>query len=113
MSPPGPAPTGRRVSRAEFLGSLGRRLLIVISAFALGYSVDWVWARLVRGARLQRESYPTAVLAGWRVHHNVVGYVLVVAGLFRWPLALIPAGLGMIVGHRRRDRLWWFIERVE
>src|SRR5688572_21270980 len=99
------------MTRAAFLASLGRRAPIVIGAFAVGYSVDWVWARLVRGARLERERYPTAVLAGWRMHHNVVGYLLVLAGVLWQPL-LIPAGLGMIVGHRRRDRLWWFLERV-
>ena len=55
---------------------------------------------------------PTVGLAGWRVHHNVVGYLLVAAGLVRTPRVLIPMGIGMIVGHRRRDRLWWFLERV-
>jgi hypothetical protein len=112
MSQPDAEAAEEAVSRAEFLGSIGRSLLVAIAAFAVGYSVDWVWARLVRGARLEREGYPTAVLAGWRMHHNVVGYLLVVAGVFRMPLALIPAGIGMIVGHRRRDRLWWFLERV-
>lgn len=112
MSQPDAEGMDERVSRADFLSTLGGRVLGVIAAFVVGYSVDWVWARLLRGGRLQRESYPTAVLAGWRVHHNVVGYLLVVAGL-RWkPLALIPAGIGMIVGHRRRDRLWWFLERI-
>jgi hypothetical protein len=100
------------VTRAAFLDVLGRRALIVVGAFAAGYSVDWIWARLVRGARLERETYPRAILGGWRIHHNVVGYLLVVAGAVWRPLLLIPAGLGMIVGHRRRDRLWWFIERV-
>ena len=100
------------MTRGAFLGSLGRSLLLAIGAFAAGYSVDWAWARLVRGARLERERYPQAVVGGWRVHHNVVGYLLVVGGVLRRPLLLMPAGLGMIVGHRRRDRLWWFLERV-
>ena len=112
MSQPDTEGMDDKVSRADFLSSIGSCILVVVAAFAVGYSVDWVWARLVRGGRLERASYPTAVLAGWRVHHNVVGYLLVVAGLFRKPLALIPAGLGMIVGHRGRDRLWWFLEKV-
>jgi hypothetical protein len=81
-------------------------------AFAVGFAADDLWARLVRGFRLERESYPQAVVAGWRMHHNVVGYALLLAGLLWRPLLLIPAGIGMIVGHRRRDRLWWFLERA-
>ena len=98
-------------TRAAFLRLLARRAAWAGAAFAVGFSVDAVWARLVRGVRLEREQYPTAVVGGWRVHHNVVGYLLLVAGAFWRPLLLIPAGLGMIVGHRRRDRLWWFLER--
>lgn len=105
-------PASEAITRAAFLASLGRRALAVAAAFVAGYSVDWVWARLVRGFGLERERYPRAVVVGWRVHHNVVGYVLVLAGIVWHPLLLIPAGLGMIVGHRRRDRLWWFLERV-
>jgi hypothetical protein len=112
MSQPDEEGADEKLSRADFLTSLGKLSLIVIAAFAVGYSVDWVWARLLRGGRLERESYPTVVLSGWRVHHNVVGYLLVAAGLVRKPGVLIPMGIGMIVGHRRRDRLWWFLERV-
>lgn len=99
-------------TRAAFLKLLSRRALLAGGAFAAGLAADEAWARLVRGVRLEREQYPTAVAGGWRIHHNVVGWLLLVAGAFRRPLLLIPAGLGMIVGHRRRDRLWWFLERV-
>ena len=99
-------------TRAEFLALLARRAGLAAGAFAVGLATDAVWARLVRGVRLEREQYPTAVVRGWRIHHNVVGWLLLVAGAFWRPLLLIPAGLGMIVGHRRRDRLWWFLERV-
>ena len=95
-------------TRADFL----RLSATAAGAFAVGLATDAVWARLVRGWRLEREQYPRAVVGGWRIHHNVVGYLLVVAGAFWRPVLLIPAGLGMIVGHRRRDRLWWFIERA-
>ena|SRR5687767_11298425 len=99
-------------TRAAFLGLLARRVAVAGGAFAVGFAVDAVWARLLRGIRLEREQYPTAVVRGWRIHHNVVGWLLLVAGAFWHPFLLIPAGLGMIVGHRTRDRLWWFLERV-
>jgi hypothetical protein len=86
---------------------------LAAGAFVLGYSIDFVWARLVRGARLERERYPRLVLGGFRIHHNVVGYAAILVGLIAYPLLLIPLGFGMIVGHRLRDRLFWFIERVE
>jgi len=53
------------------------------------------------------------VLGRYRIHHNVVGYMLILGGLFGHPLVLVPLGLGMIVGHARRDRLYWFVERVK
>lgn len=84
-----------------------------LGAFALGLLVDTGWARVVRGVRLERQDYPRFVVGRYRVHHNVVGYLLLVAGLFAYPVVLIPVGLGMIVGHGIRDRLFWFVERVE
>jgi hypothetical protein len=86
---------------------------VAAGAFALGVAIDDAWARLVRGLRLEREDYPRVVLRGVRIHHNVVGYVAIAAGLFAYPVLLIPLGLGMIVGHGRRDRLYWFLEGVE
>ena len=53
------------------------------------------------------------VSGGIQLHHNVVGYLLFVAALWVYPVVLVPLGLGMIVGHRRRDRLFWFMERAE
>lgn len=84
----------------------------VVGAFMLGYLADWVWARAVRGLRLQREEYPKLVFGRYRVHHNVVGYVSLLVGVFFYPAVFVPLGVGMIVGHRLRDRLFWFVERV-
>lgn len=85
---------------------------VALSAFVVGWLVDALWARLVRGLHLERERYPKLLVGRYRIHHNVVGYIALALGLFWHPLLLIPFGLGMIVGHRRRDRLIWFIERV-
>lgn len=90
-----------------------RRAVLALLAFAVGYLIDAAWARLVRGFRLERTEYRRFVLGDFRVHHNVVGYVAVLVGLFVYPVILIPLGIGMIVGHGRRDRLYWFVERVE
>ncbi len=101
------------LDRRAFLRLVGGRSATALGGFAAGLLVDTGWARAVRGARLEREEYPRFVVGRYRVHHNVVGYLLLLAGLVRYPLVFIPMGLGMIVGHRRRDRLWWFVERVE
>ena len=103
---------GSTYTRAAFLRLVTGRGVRVVGAFVLGYAIDGVWARLVRGFRLERENYPRLVLGRYRVHHNVVGYIAILAGVFAHPMLLIPLGLGMIVGHRIRDRLFWFIERV-
>lgn len=100
------------LSRAAFLRDVARGSGVASGAFALGVAVDALWARLVRGWRLDRADYPRLVVGGFRVHHNLVGYAALVVGLFAHPLVLVPLGLGMIVGHRRRDRLLWFLERT-
>jgi hypothetical protein len=101
------------LDRRAFLGQLVSRGAIAAGAFGLGLLIDAAWARAVRGVRLERQDYPRLVLGRFRVHHNVVGYLLLVAGLFVHPLLLVPLGLGMIVGHRSRDHLLWFLERLE
>ncbi len=99
------------LGRREFLRVLGSRGSLAVGAFAIGLGIDWSWARLVRGPRLDRQEYPRFVLGGFRVHHSVIGYLAVVLGLAWHPVVLIPLGLGVIVGHGRRDR-YGFIERV-
>jgi len=101
------------LDRRAFLRTVARRTAIVAGAFVAGLAVDTLWARAGRGWRLQRADYPRMILGRWRVHHNVIGWALLAAGLFHKPLVLVPLGLGMIVGHRIRDRLFWFIERVD
>ena len=103
---------GPDVDRRAFLGTAGGKAATAVAALAVGFLIDDAWARAVRGPRLQREDYPRLVLGRYRVHHNVVGWALLVVGFFALPWVLIPLGIGMIVGHRRRDRLYWFLERA-
>ena len=102
-----------RLSRRAFIRTMIPVAATTLGAFAIGFSIDAVWARVVRGLRLEREDYRKLVLGSFRIHHNVVGYLLVLIGLFFHPVVFVPMGLGMIVGHRVRDRMFWFIERVD
>ena len=100
------------LTRREFVRSWSSRLGVASAAFSAGFGIDALWARLVRGPDLARADYPRFVVGGWRVHHSVVGYLAVLLGIFLFPGVLIPLGLGIIVGHARRDRLG-FLERVD
>ena len=90
-----------------------RDALVILGAFVLGYGIDAAWARAVRGVRLEREEYPKLTVGRFRIHHNVLGYALILVGFWMYPVFLIPLGLGVIVGHRIRDRLFWFVEVIE
>jgi hypothetical protein len=106
MSEPG-------LNRREFLEAAVRRGGVALAAFAAGLLVDTVWARLVRGWHLERPEYPKMVFGRYRIHHNIVGWLALAVGIGFQPWILVPFGLGMIVGHRIRDRLFWFVERVD
>jgi hypothetical protein len=99
------------MGRRAFLRAGLRTGSLALGAFAAGFSIDALWARLVRGRRLERSDYPRFVVGGFRVHHSALGYAAVIVGLIYRPVILIPLGLGIIVGHGRRDR-WGFLERV-
>ncbi len=87
--------------------------LAILSAFVLGYSIDACWARAVRGIRLEREKYKKLIVGKFRIHHNVLGYISILFGFSMYPVFLVPLGLGVIVGHRIRDRLLWFVEVID
>jgi len=101
------------LSRREFLDVGLRRAGVALAALGAGLLVDTVWARLVRGWHLERPEYPKVVFGHYRIHHNVVGWIALLVGVVYEPWILVPFGLGMIIGHRIRDRLFWFVERVD
>ena len=85
----------------------------MLGAFVLGYLIDAGWARIVRGVRLERRNCKKFIVGRFRIHHNVLGYILLLCGFLAYPLFLVPLGLGIIVGHGIRDRLFWFVEVME
>lgn len=87
--------------------------LTILGGFLLGYWIDAAWARAVRGIQLERKEYRNLVVGKVRIHHNVLGYVLILIGFSMYPSFLVPLGLGIIVGHRIRDRIFWFMEIVK
>ena len=87
--------------------------MVILGGFVLGYGIDACWARAVRGVRLEKEEYKKLIVGRLRIHHNVFGYVLILVGFWMHPVFLVPLGLGVIVGHRIRDRLFWFVEVIE
>lgn len=88
-------------------------VLTIIFSFLLGYLIDNSWARVVRGRHLERKNYKKLIVKKIRIHHNVIGYILVIIGFFYYPLILVSIGIGMIVGHGIRDRgLFWFVEKI-
>jgi hypothetical protein len=103
----------QNLSRRAFLDVGLRRAGVVLASLSAGLLVDTVWARLVRGWHLERPEYPKVVFGRYRIHHNVVGWMALLVGVAYQPWILVPFGLGMIIGHRIRDRLFWFIERVD
>jgi len=88
-------------------------LIIIALSFITGYLIDFIWARILRGMNLKKKRYKKIVLGGFRIHHNLIGYSLVVIGLFYLQLVLIPLGMGMIIGHAiRKGEPILFIERT-
>ncbi len=48
----------------------------ILGGFVLGYLIDAGWARIVRGVHLERRNYKKFIVGRFRIHHNVLGYVL-------------------------------------
>jgi hypothetical protein len=84
--------------------------IIILVSFVAGYAFDNIWAFTVKRPSQEKDKHSKFIVRRIRIHHNFMGYALVVLGLFFYPLYLMPAGLGIIAGHKIRDNLFRFIE---
>lgn len=84
--------------------------IIILISFLIGYSVDNLWAFIQKKLSKDKKNYKKFIVKRIRIHHNLFGYVLIIFSLFFYPIILMPAGLGMISGHKIRDNLFKFFE---
>lgn len=87
--------------------------LVILLSFLVGYLIDNSWATIQRKIPSKKHGYFKFIIKRMRIHHNWLGYVAIIWGFFAYPLILVSGGLGMIVGHKIRDNLFWFVENVE
>jgi hypothetical protein len=87
---------------------------IILFSFIFGYAFDNLWAKVTYKipSKVRKNDYAKFIFGEIRIHHNFLGYILIVFGFFIYPLFLVPIGLGIIIGHRLRDRLFWFVENI-
>ncbi|HED38044.1 MAG TPA: hypothetical protein ENI76_07355 [Ignavibacteria bacterium] len=88
--------------------------IILLLSFLLGYAFDNVWAQITYKipSKIRKNDYAKFIFGEIRVHHNIIGYVLIILGFFIYPIPLVSFGLGIIVGHKIRDKLFWFVETL-
>ena len=89
-----------------------KEALTILLSFLLGYFIDRYWSHLQRKIPGKKNEYFKFVTKRRRFHHNFVGYVMIILGFFYYPLILVPVGMGIIMGHKIRDELFWFVEGV-
>ena len=87
--------------------------ITILVSFLAGYAIDNLWAFLQKRLLRTKDDYVKFIVRRIRIHHNLLGYILIILSLFFYPLILMPAGLGMIFGHKIRDDLFKFFEVLE
>jgi hypothetical protein len=90
-----------------------KEALIILLSFLIGYLIDNSWAFIVKKIPKTKDKHFEFIVRRVKIHHNFSGYILIIIGFFIYPLFLVSMGLGMIVGHKIRDNLFWFIELIE
>ena len=89
--------------------------LTIIIFFLIGYSLDNICARISKNipGKRKKDRHMKLILRKVRIHHNIAGYLIIIIGFFYYPLVLVPFGIGMILGYRVRDELFWFVESID
>jgi len=83
----------------------------VIPVFVFSFLIGYVTDSLI--AFVTIKSKRKIKLSGFRVHHNLFGYISILLGAFYHHTILIGFGLGIILGHKIRDGILLFAERIE
>jgi len=76
-------------------------------SFLIGYVMDSVIALITI------KSHRKIRLSGFRIHHNAFGYISILIGAFYYHSVLIGFGMGIILGHKIRNGILLFIEKVD
>lgn len=89
--------------------------LTILISFLVGYGIDnfWAWVQKKIPGKKKGDRHLKIIIKRARLHHNIVGYLIIITGFFYYPLILVPFGIGIILGHRVRDELFWFIEGID
>jgi hypothetical protein len=87
--------------------------LIILVSFILGYGMDNFLASISKSIPSKKDRHFKFIMKRVRLHHNLLGYLVIILGFFYYPLILVSFGMGIIVAHKVRDELFWFIEGVD
>jgi len=87
--------------------------ITILAGFIVGYLFDNLWAIIVRRFSRKKDEYVKFIVRRIRIHHNFLGYILIIVGFYVYPAFLVSAGIGMLAGHKIRDNLFWFVEVIE
>ncbi len=84
--------------------------LIFIISFLIGYCLDTILANA--SDIIYNDGSKGFHIGKKRIHHNILGYLLVILSLFYYLPVLMGLGLGMIAGHGLREKGFWFLESL-
>mgnify|MGYP001174936720 CR=1 FL=1 len=90
-------------------------ILIIFGVFFIfGLAIDKIFAEISIKFAPKGQRTMKLILGKYRIHHNWMGYVMVILGLIFLNMFFLGIGLGMVVGHGlRRGESFWFLEEVK